>query len=112
MRLLYVWYVLLKIYWLRIFAASVSYVILIILLPAGYTDAQRIAARRSYLEGLVARVGDPVLWKRTLIGAFAFAILMAVVVILVTYVPTDAGSLRRLLQRKGSEKRSNSDDKH
>jgi hypothetical protein len=78
MRVLRTWYLLLGRSWLRLAAGFLFLLALMMFYPAAWTPAERIAAKQGYLAGLAARLADPVLWKRTLIGGFAFVVLQSV----------------------------------
>jgi len=52
--------------------------IVIMFFPAGWTTAEQTAAKQGYLVGLTARLSDPILWKRALVGCAAFVCLMAI----------------------------------
>jgi hypothetical protein len=67
--------------------------------PAAWTTAERVSARQGYLAGLGARLADPVLWKRTLVGGFALVLLQAVFLLLVYYFAALVGQRDRLSEK-------------
>jgi hypothetical protein len=86
------WYLLLKVSWAQAVASLLFLLCVFIFFPAGWTDAERIAARRSYLDGLFARLGDPVFWEKVLLSLTAFLVLQAVFRLFAYYFSLWAGS--------------------
>ena len=90
--LLRTWYLQLRRSW-RQAVASVLFLLLVFLFfPAGWTDAERIAAGRSYLQGFAARVADTVFWQKALLSLTVFAVLQAVFRLFVYHFSLWAGS--------------------
>ena len=75
------WYLLLRVSWRRIVGGSLLVIFVLLFYPWGRTPAERVAAGRSYFEGLAVRADDPVLWKRIAVGGFAFAVVQALFIL-------------------------------
>jgi hypothetical protein len=75
------WYLPLRASWSRIVAGSLLLVLVFLFYPWSRTPAEQMAARRGYLEGLAARIDDPILWERIVIGGLAVALLQALFLI-------------------------------
>jgi hypothetical protein len=77
-NLLRTYYLVWKSAWVQLLASFLGFPLLFILLPAGWTDAHRLAAQRGYWAGVMSRMADMVLLKRVLVGAVGFTVLAAV----------------------------------
>jgi hypothetical protein len=92
--LLRTWFVLLHQVRIGFFLAFLCIVLLPFVYPwRGRTEAQFLAARSGYFDGLRMRISDPVLWKRALVGGILFLIFMVVFGIAVYHFSLWAHSL-------------------
>jgi hypothetical protein len=76
--------------------------LMIMIPPMGWTPEQRLALKQGYAAGLVARLTDPVSWRRSLIATVVAGGVMVGLVLMVHYA---TGALRRL-EKRTSDKRT------
>ena len=56
---------------------------MVMLAPGGWTREQQIAAGRGYLAGVLSKLGDTALWRRTLVIAFVIAVAFEIILFLI-----------------------------
>ena len=63
-----------------------SVIIMVMLVPGGSTRQQQIAARTGYLAGVLSKLGDTALWRRTLVIAFVIAVAFEIILFLINII--------------------------
>src|SRR5579871_6132543 len=78
MNILQMWYSRLRAMRVYIAGGFCGAIGMVMLAPTAWTPSERAAVRIGYWKGLAARLGDAILWRRALAGAFGVALFMSV----------------------------------